>query len=455
MRKCLSCCLFLISACLLNGVAHPRDSVVKANSREEVVPSAFRWQGSVSCASAACHNHNQLKQIKGSEYTVWKTLDRHSRAFAVLYDKRSEQIEKNLSRGGPAAPAWQDRLCLHCHHLGGEETSAKNPECNFCEGVSCEACHGPAEKWRTVHYLDYWKTTTREKKNELGMCSTEDLVFRAEQCALCHVGSAEFSVNHDLLAAGHPRLNFELAAYQQIMPKHWTKKENEAKIWALGQVVSTRAALRLLAHRADAKNNLPWPEFAEHDCYACHHDFQEPSWRQQSAYRKQIGNLRANDWYLAAVVPALATQVPAGDLKGLVDDIQAIRAEMKKSDPSRQTARENAENAARHLDMWIGRLKDAQYDDPESLQQWMQRILRESSGSSEPSWDQAAQEYLGIAALYYAKQDLVPGVKDMELDMAIPELVWPLKFPPEFDGPKSFDPKRWQETKNRLANRIH
>src|SRR5439155_7465891 len=146
MRKCLFCCLFLIGACLLNGVASHGESVVNATGSEEIagLPSAFRWQGSVSCASAACHNHNQLKKIKGSEYTVWKTLDMHSRAFAVLYGKRSEQIEKNLTRGGSVAPAWQDRLCLHCHHLGEEEEAAK--KFKFSEGVGCEACHGPAEK---------------------------------------------------------------------------------------------------------------------------------------------------------------------------------------------------------------------------------------------------------------------------------------------------------------------
>src|SRR5205823_3754378 len=45
---------------------------------------------------------------------------------------------------------------------------------------------------------------------------------------------------------------------------------------------SAQTALELLEHRArEAQaNRRPWPEFAEYDCFACHHDLQAKSWRQ-------------------------------------------------------------------------------------------------------------------------------------------------------------------------------
>ena len=74
---------------------------------------------------------------------------------------------------------------------------------------------------------------------------------------------------------------------------------DEAQAWRVGQVVSAEAALRLLIGRATAAKEKaqPWPEFAEYDCYACHHGLQGPSWRQKRGYAGRVpGSLRWNDW---------------------------------------------------------------------------------------------------------------------------------------------------------------
>src|SRR5262249_43821647 len=54
----------------------------------------------------------------------------------------------------------------------------------------------------------------------------------------------------------HPRLNFEFATFLANLPRHWKEalggKSDPARgmtAWALGQVVSARAALELLAWR--------------------------------------------------------------------------------------------------------------------------------------------------------------------------------------------------------------
>src|SRR5262249_11338289 len=149
-------------------------------------------------------------------------------------------------------------------------------------------------------------------KRELGMWSVTDAAARGRACAGCHVGAPPVSdelpprdVNHDLIAAGHPRLHFELATFLANLPPHWNvaAKKNgasDAQGWAVGQAVSAEAALELLAHRT-ATEKAPWPEFAEYDCFACHHDLQPDGWRQQAQRlgKRKPGTLPWGTWYFA------------------------------------------------------------------------------------------------------------------------------------------------------------
>src|SRR5262249_53689511 len=155
------------------------------------------------------------------------------------------------------------------------------------------SCHGPAEKWLTTHYLREWQQKKPEEKEALGLRPTKDLVVRAQVCVTCHVGGSGSEVNHDLIAAGHPRLRFEYGAYLANLPKHWDEKKDrkgrpdfDAQVWAVGQVVSMQASLQLLEHRAAAPK-APWPEFAEYDCFACHHDLADQKWRRDPKYLDQ------------------------------------------------------------------------------------------------------------------------------------------------------------------------
>src|SRR5262249_53228369 len=146
----------------------------------------------------------------------------------------------------------------------------------FSDGIGCERCHGPAEKWLTTHYLLDWKQKSTADKERLGFRDLNDLTRRAQLCIECHVGTPEAQVDHDLYAAGHPRVYFEYSSFLAVMPPHWSLREErdrypdvQARTWAIGQVSCAAASLELLAFRADEKNKKPWPEFAEYDCYAC------------------------------------------------------------------------------------------------------------------------------------------------------------------------------------------
>jgi hypothetical protein len=200
----------------------------------------------------------------------------------VLSNELSQRITRNL---GLKSPADEEPTCLACH-----STATRNqggPRFAVEDGVSCESCHGAAERWLVPHAQASWKRIAAHDKSEkYGLANTKDAAVRAQVCVGCHIGSAGREVNHDLIAAGHPPLMFELDAYTANMPPHWRETPNNtasfgAQAWAVGQAVSLRQSLELLHDRA--KNNR-WPEFAEFDCYACHHELRDESWRQQFGY---------------------------------------------------------------------------------------------------------------------------------------------------------------------------
>src|SRR5437868_5996935 len=73
-----------------------------------------RWVGVATCASGACHGAGEGPGTKRSEYTTWAGFDNHARAFAVLYEERSDRMCRNLYGRG-ARKATETELCLKCH----------------------------------------------------------------------------------------------------------------------------------------------------------------------------------------------------------------------------------------------------------------------------------------------------------------------------------------------------
>ena len=92
-----------------------------------------------------------------------------------------------------------------------------------------------------------------------------------------------------------------------------------------------RASLALFAHRAgDAE--APWPELSEYDCFACHHDLADPSWRQQefaAAAGAKPGAVPWGSWHFALLFPD--GDPGHGDLS-----IAALRGEMQRTLPRRE-----------------------------------------------------------------------------------------------------------------------
>ena len=96
---------------------------------------------------------------------------------------------------------------------------------------------------------------------------------RTELCLSCHLGNASKTADHELIAAGHPDLRFELDTMTALMPTHWRTDEEEwleARQWAVGQALALRESMLQLERRARGAER--WPEFADFECFSCHHN---------------------------------------------------------------------------------------------------------------------------------------------------------------------------------------
>jgi hypothetical protein len=299
------------------------------------------------------------------------------------------------------------------------------------DGVSCESCHGPAGKWLTTHYAESWQSKTPAQKQSLGMTDTQSILGRAKLCATCHVGTPGMDVDHDLIAAGHPRLSFEFTAFHTGMPRHWpdakdrVRTDFEYRAWLAGQLVTAHASLELLADRAsDAKK--PWPELAEHDCAACHHDLQASSKRPQRTGK--LGAVPWSGWNLGMTPRAL--QAVGADGKAIVD----LRQELDRGWNDRQAIAQKARQASMAIKPLLERI-DA-IEDPENV---LLEILVHDNRRAAQSWDDAAQIGLALAALRKAEIDRktpLPG----SYRLAVQDFSRRLTFPANYDYPASLDP---------------
>jgi hypothetical protein len=148
------------------------------------------------------------------------------------------------------------------------------------------------------------------------MADTKDLQIRAKTCLRCHLGDATRVVDHELIAAGHPDLAFELDTFTAAQPAHHRPMPPAIRVraWAVGQVVGLAEAMSLIgAHAAKS-----WPEFSDLECYQCHHDLRSDSWRIARGYgSRKPGTLQLNSARFQIVRALVGVAVP--DERGNLD----------------------------------------------------------------------------------------------------------------------------------------
>jgi hypothetical protein len=376
--------------------------------------------GTASCSAQACHGGLEPlpgKAVGRHEYTVWARQDPHALAYHTLSSPRSQRMVKLL---GWTLPANEELRCLACHATPGA------PPAHRPAGVGCEACHGPAERWLEPHAELGWGRRPAAERRSLGLVPLGEPLDLARTCAGCHVGAPADparglparEVNHDLIAAGHPRLLYETAAFLANLPAHWNRSgqppAHEAQIWQAGQWAGAEARADLLAMRA---RSGPWPELAEYDCAACHHALQAPdkapgrlSWRQEHpvAADRKPAEPAWSSWHLA-LLPDL---LPAEGRDRLQPLVQAMAAPV----PDQARVRDEALALAN----WLRAKPPAPLATTAALTERMGQLVAKHPA---PTWEEGNQLYLALAALNQARrQDPQAAEECRRIDQQLADL---------------------------------
>jgi len=421
-----------------------------------------------------------------SASTHWQAVDPHRSAYAVLDSTLAKDIVTRLARGDSSWRSPHDSRCLACHTnpaLASDDAAAafgisKESLTRLrSEGVSCEACHGNASNWLVPHLQ--WNSPVARTADHasVGFAPLFDLGQRALACAGCHVGAPAHGdtpardMNHDMIASGHPRLNFDFAEYQRRLPPHWLEKNGdpqakekwpsvqntpgvESRAWLIGTIAKAEAASRLLADRAKRSRleiaAAPWPEFSESNCYACHHNLLPDSWRRADPSYLQGRNPGSASWQTLWPFQAsidLQRELPewkgAASQKALNALLHTHRADASAVQSAATTLADEFRSA---------RIALAAKNEAQSKQILLHLLKGDALSNTRPlDWDEAGQAYL--AFLSYLRDGPDAARKLLESKHLTP-LGESLRFVPGSSSPGLFEPRRIRDRFQQLRGEL-
>ncbi len=239
--------------------------------------SGGRYEGVASCAGSTCHGRSEGNGaiVRQDEIASWQepssASGAHSRAYSVLAGRRGREIAETLGLGAAtSAPA-----CLGCH-ASYVAASRRGARFQTSDGVGCESCHGPAQGWLQVHYE---KAASHASNVRAGLTPLDQPQVRAKVCLDCHYGNSETGqfVTHSMMAAGHPRISFELDLFSSLQQHHdedadYIRRKGRTdslRLWAVGQAEAVARATNLFARPGTGMRGM-FPEFYFYDCHSCH-----------------------------------------------------------------------------------------------------------------------------------------------------------------------------------------
>lgn len=235
------------------------------------------FEGVATCAGSTCHGRAEGNGavVRQDEIATWQEPSSpsgaHSRAYAVLGGRRGQQIAASLGLGA----ATQAPACLGCHSTYAP-AGQRGAKFTTTDGVGCESCHGPSGGWLAEHYA---LPATHASNIAAGLIPLDNPKARANVCLDCHYGSSKPGqfVTHAMMAAGHPRISFELDLFSALQQHHNIDGDyaarkatpNAVRFWAVGQAEAVRRAASLFAQPKFAMEGA-FPQFTFYDCHSCH-----------------------------------------------------------------------------------------------------------------------------------------------------------------------------------------
>ena len=263
----LSLCVLLACVALLIAVTSGSAPATAA------LPNDSSHLGVASCAGTTCHGRAEAdgKVVRQDEILRWQDpsspTGAHSRSYATLTNARSRAIASRMGIGA----ATSAPMCLGCH---SDPATSRGAKFLTSDGVGCEACHGGSANWIDVHKAGNHTANLRS-----GLTALERPAIKAAICLDCHFGSADGNqfVTHQMMAAGHPRISYELDLFTALQSHHnedgdYTARKGKVssvRVWAVGQAIAVERMLSLYSNASLATNGA-FPEFYFFDCHSCH-----------------------------------------------------------------------------------------------------------------------------------------------------------------------------------------
>ncbi len=394
--------LFCILCCYVFGIANLNAWAVMPYQ------STDKTLGTVNCANSLCHGSTvpwTASNVLQNEYTTWVRLDKHTQTYDVLLNDTSKRIAKNL---GLEKPAHETKECVDCHAHNPPQ-QLRGERFVHSEGVGCEGCHGPAERWVKSHTLE---GNTHADNLQNGMYPTDNPVAQAKLCLSCHFGDKNRFVNHRMMGAGHPRVSFELETFNAIQPAHykidadWHERKgdfNPIKVWAIGQVIATQQILDTFADPKLGYDGV-FPELVLFDCHACHHPMSEKKWSSRLGIGP--GKIRLNDsnmLMMRAIAKVVDPDYALALNKRINELHQVMAGNVKKSQQSPQ-------QLAKQLSQYSNQLITTISKKPLAVKQLKQiflALIDEANQAQFSDYAGAEQAYMAISdvALSLAKQN--------------------------------------------------
>lgn len=268
--------LVLMVACLPAAAGLPEDD---ANTH----------MGVATCASSQCHGSAVAREgssVLQNEYVTWTQSDPHSRAF----DSLSSELSLRMARRLGLQSASTADICLDCH-ADNVPAARRGEKFQLSDGVGCEACHGGAQNWLATH--DNAPAVKHADNLAAGMYPTGEASSRAVLCLSCHLGTKDKFATHRMMAAGHPRLSFELDTFTELWrtagrQPHYRIDADYAErkgrpghvdTWAIGLLQDSRQRLALIRDDGFAGDGM-FPELGLYDCHACHRSMKSVRWQR-------------------------------------------------------------------------------------------------------------------------------------------------------------------------------
>jgi hypothetical protein len=438
MRKFSSPCIVRVVLCA---------SLMTLSPTLSAQNEPIKYIGPGSCAATSCHG--SVKPIAGSrifqnEYSTWIIQDKHSRSYQALTGDVGERMARILKLGTKAEEAPK---CLACHALN-PPPEQRGRALEISEGVSCENCHGPASAWLGPHTTRSWP---HEKSVAVGMADTRDVIHRTEKCLECHLGTKNKFVDHEMIAAGHPDLYFELDSFSAVMPRHWkVPRESDpgkpvedvawvgVREWSTGQALQLRAAMERLTWRAKSERfdkKDVWPEYSELSCFACHHSLgpAKDSWRQEHGYAGRRPGDPAWNSSRYVVFRLLAKHIDSASAQELDRQLLTVSSEMSKLNPDRNAVASAASAAAPLAQRVAQRLATLQYDQTLALHM-LQQISDDAENISLADERAAEQATMAMDSLYIAYSKDARPANAPEVRAAINNLFQQLENPSAYNA---------------------